>query len=550
MIIKKLVKYWRFIFQVRFVFIANLIIFIFLLARNPFSERTLIPNLEPYPDTIHYTLPPRSLVMGGPFMIYREDRSARTSVGPLYSLTLIPFYLINHDVRMFYFANVLMSLVSLWLLFLILKKITEDKLVVGLTLFLFVTNYFNYWFPQWAMAENLLMPIFFFGVWLLMSKPRIGYVFGAALVTVAFYATKKACAPLTIVFAIMYLLKLLVSKNRFKNTMWFVLFSVVIFLPLLWYQITYIGGNPLEVFSGLFSHFSKSGQIASVVTPTSVGNAWFSMKYLTINLPLYLKALVGDRARFLWDFTPVVSRWVGVLGLFGLFTAIFVRRFRLISVTLIFLLLGEILFMSVFYAFDMRYVYHAIPTLLLGFAILMSLSRDFFERKRMSKVFVCLVVIIFGTYFLKNAVRLKSQIMINVKYAETPWYYISVLKLNDFFTKEKVVNDNKPIVISPMPPYYIDYYSNGNYELLPLSNDQEFRHGMNETWGTRDYSDLFKIYRDYLKSGRSLYVSTYGLGNEAYLHKSFDNLRKTFMLEEVYDGCYTQCKIYQVKISK
>lgn len=483
-------------------------------------------------------------------MIYREGRSAQTSVGPLYSLTLIPFYLINHDVRMFYFANILMSMVSLWLFFLILKKITEDKIIVGLTLFLFVTNYFNYWFPQWAMAENLLMPIFLFGVWLLMSKPTTKYIFGAALVTAAFYATKKASAPLTVVYGIMYLLKLLAGKNKLKNAVWFILFSVVIFLPLFWYQITYIGGNPLAVFSGLFNFFSKPGQVDGVVASVPVGSSWFSMSYLKINLPLYLKALVGDRARFLWDFTPIVSLWIGVMGLLGLFAAIFVRRFRLISVALILLLFGEILFMSVFYAFDMRYIYHAIPTLLLGFAFLLSLLRDFLKRKKANKVFIGLILIIFGSYFLKNAIGLKSQIMINIKYAETPWYYISVLKLNDYFTEDKILDGKKPIVISPMPPYYIDYYSNKNYELLPLSNEQEFRKGMNEAWGIRDYSDLFKIYRGYLEEGRLLYVSTYGLGNEVYLHNAFDSLKSKFVLNEVYDGCYTQCKIYQVKIAK
>jgi len=104
-----------------------------------------------------------------------------------------------------------------------------------------------------------------------------------------------------------------------------------------------------------------------------------------------------------------------------------------------------------------------------------------------------------------------------------------------------------PYVISPMPPYYIDFYSNGNYRLLPLDKDQEFRQSKEAAWGYEDYSDFHGIYKKYLLEGYPVYVSTYGLGNEFYLHEAFDELSKDFKLTEVQNECYTQCKIYKLE---
>jgi hypothetical protein len=234
------------------------------------------------------------------------------------------------------------------------------------------------------------------------------------------------------------------------------------------------------------------------------------------------------------------------VGVFGLIVACFVpKKTRYLSISIIALLMSQILFMSMFYAVDMRYIYFAIPTLLLGFSLLLSNLRARFMKKRAYSVFVLIIFALFGYYFFNNALRIKNQIVLNIKYAETPWYYISVLKLNDYFTQESAV---KPVVISPMPPYYIDYYSNGNYLLLPLSPEQEFRSGKVQAWGDYNYSDLHGVYRKLLEEGGQLYVSTYGLGNEAHLHRAFDDLSNDFVLKEVSNNCYELCKIYKLEL--
>ncbi len=152
------------------VFFVTLVIFLLLLAKNPFSQRTLIPNFEPYPDTIHYVNAAQSLVRGHGLAIWREGRSLQTSVPPLYSLFLTPLFFIHNDPRVFFFTNIILALFSFLFFYLIIKKITKNQIIQSIALFLYTTNYFFYWYPSLAMAENLTLFLFMTGT-LLLVRP-------------------------------------------------------------------------------------------------------------------------------------------------------------------------------------------------------------------------------------------------------------------------------------------------------------------------------------------------------------------------------------------
>jgi hypothetical protein len=114
----------------------------------------------------------------------------------------------------------------------------------------------------------------------------------------------------------------------------------------------------------------------------------------------------------------------------------------------------------------------------IGCALLFVTIPDFFKfnfaDKKHDKINTYIISGILGVLILvygaTNAMRLKSAVMINLKYAETPWYYISVQTLNDYF-KNNDRNAKKPIVISALIPYYVDFFANGNYRLLPVVPD-------------------------------------------------------------------------------
>jgi len=135
--------------------------------------------------------------------------------------------------------------------------------------------------------------------------------------------------------------------------------------------------------------------------------------------------------------------------------------------------------------------------------------------------------------------------MLNLKYSETPWYYLAIVQLNQYF--KTVPSDGKnPLVISAHPPYFVDFYSNGNYDLLPLAPDQEFRDKKNLAWGPNNYSDLIVLYRKYIDNGHDLFIQNSGLGNVAHLTGFYQTIKDNFDFVEVTEGCYNTCNIYKL----
>jgi len=243
-----------------FSFIICLILFGLLLFKNPFSERTLIPNFEPYPDTFNYVVPAIHFFENKSFEISREGRNLTPGVPPLYSIFLIPVFLIYGDPRMFYFTNLGLAVASFSLFYLILKKLINNSWVVGFSLFLYVTNYFIYWYPTLAMAENLLLALFLLGVFLLTVKISSRRMFLAGLIPVSFYATKYAAAPLAVIFLGFYFLRIIAEKgNVRRNFLFFILsFSLSSILFFL-YQYFAIGSNILKDLVGYIMSFFTHG---------------------------------------------------------------------------------------------------------------------------------------------------------------------------------------------------------------------------------------------------------------------------------------------------
>jgi len=537
--VKRIVRVWNWLTKEKVIFVFSAVILLSLLYKDVFSERTLISNLEPFPDTFHYIVPARSLASGGEFKIVREFGSISSSVAPLYSLILTPVFVIKSDPRMFYFANVFLSFISLWFFYLLAKKLTRNKWIVGMTLFIYVTSFYVYWYPGFAMAENLILTLFMIGIYLLTLKVSLKNIAIAVALTASFYGTKYASAPLAISYAILYLGKMFKSnfgKPRAKKLLKAMILVAIVALLIPLFQY-------FQSKTGLISTFARV--IKGIFSGTKSGSSWFSKEYVPQNLSFYLEALIGQKKRFLWEFTPILPSYLATLGVSGLVIGIINKKTRFIAGSLIAMLLLQIFFLSTFYAADIRYIYFAIPTLIVGILFLFEKVWGFSKKKHTKTLFYVFLVGLTGYYLVTNALRIKNQVVLNLKYAETPWYYVSVLELNNFFLEKK---EPKPIVISSMPPYYIDYFSNNNYDLLPLSPQQEFRKNRELIWGPGDYSNLHVLYKEKILEGRELYFSTYGLGVESYLHHSFDALSKEFKLTQLDSKCYNQCRVYSVEL--
>jgi hypothetical protein len=524
----------------RKIILVAVIMLSLLLFKDVYSERTLIGNIEPNPDTLHYIVPARSLINGGPFGITREYGSIRTNVTPLYSLFLLPIYLINYDPRTYYFLNVLLAFSSFIIFSAVVRRLTGNKWVYGLTLLLYVSNYYIYWYPQWAMAENLLLTLFMLGANLIQSKVTSKKIIFASLIGASFFATKLSHASTSVVFGLIYMCKIFYDKRsekRLKNITSFVIWSLVFWIPLLYFAEQRLN----------FHIFSSSSTLAKTIATSSASSSpWYSKEYIPINLTKYINAFSGGSQRFLWDYTPMYPKWIAFLGLTGLFSAVFVKRNKFFATALLLILTMQTIFMSSFYAFDLRYLYFVIPIILIGNTLFFD-NLEKALRGGNKRVFIVIILIISGFYLSRNLIRIKDQIVLNLKYAEVPWHYKAVMNLNNYFS-QKALGDDRPFVISSQPPYYIDFYSNGNYRLLPLSKQQDFRSDRENVWGPGDYSDFTKLYDQKLKDGDEVYFSSYGLGIEGYLHSEFTKLQENFKVTLLTSNCFDLCNIYRVEM--
>jgi len=329
------------------------------------------------------------------------------------------------------------------------------------------------------------------------------------------------------------------------NFLFFVGSSILVFLIFSLWEFCTKGSTLIAtIFNTIGSLLLNSQKQVGNIAAT---NDWFSFGYLSTHLPEYLRAIVGGYSvRFLWEGTPLIPFFVGSTGILGLFIGLRSQKTRHICGSLIGMLFISILFMSTFYAIDMRYLYHAIPTLIIGFVIFWETLKSFVTRFTVLKKIGSLVFIgLLLFYFTGSVVRLKTQISINLRYAETPWYYLSVIQMNEYF---KTKTSKKPYVITAMIPYYVDYFSNHNYKLLPLSPSQDFFKKYNKTiWGKDNYSDLTRLYQKKISQNNEVYLLSY-LGSDGNIKKDMEEIQKNFSLTLVKTGCYGSCNIWKINI--
>lgn len=523
--------------------LAALITLLVLLAKNPYSERNLISNFEPFPDTFHYVVPPRCWLTGQGWKLCRPHQEGlKPEVPPLYSIGLIPFYLVNFDPRTFYFANILLSLTALSFFYLIIKRLTKFPLLQALILFVYVTNYFIYWYPNLAMAENLILPVFLAACWLFLrnlQRFKLTELVELGLLSSSFYFIKPAYAifsPLILGWLLILLIK---HRHQFSPLFQKLGVSAVIALT------SYLLLRNLSSIRWVLRGFSQLS-----LTPLAQDNNWFSFNHWLHNFPQYLQALVGKPIPFLWDRTPLVTPWMGWLGLGGYVLTLLRKKLRLKGLFFLSLLLAQIIFIASFYAIDGRYIYHAIPLMLIGMVMALDWLGLKLKTVHRSIVFGGLLILMGLVYVYPKLSLLKTQVMLNLKYAEQPWWYLAVKQLDEAIINQPApINGTRPVLIVAHPPFLFDFYSHHTFDLLPLTVNQDFRKDSRaKLWGPYDYSNYLKLYESFLKAGRTLYVTNYGLGNEKSYHQDYQAILDHFQTELISSGCYEQCNLFQLSL--
>jgi len=172
------------------------------------------------------------------------------------------------------------------------------------------------------MAENIVLPIFLLGILLLLSKTSKKNILLASIIPALLYSAKYAFIPIAIMYCFLYVLKIYLETRK-KKTLLLERSAIYILLLGMFFSFIFLYGyvvNKFNPFSGvmglIWSFFPNKYSGPSVVK--QVSNPWMSFQYVKLNLPQYLYSLIGKSARFLWDFTPIVSNWIGAIGILGL----------------------------------------------------------------------------------------------------------------------------------------------------------------------------------------------------------------------------------------
>lgn len=481
-------------------------IFGLLAGKNPFGIRSLVANLEPFPDTLYYSAPAWNFVKGNGFNMSVFGWQTKLIIPPLYSFFLIPFFGLFNDVRSFYLANILLLTATIILYLFWLKKIFKnDWLVIGLIGFLLVTNFYFYNLPSLLLAENMSLFFMVLALYLLTTKE----IYLSSFLGVGFWLIKFSNLPLGLVF---YFLK---SWQSPKRRYWMgVGFLLLVFIGYLVASKILIGHKNLSAATG------------------------FSLGYLKNNFVFYFKNLIGLTGQFLWFRQPMFSPLIGIIAFIGFIAGLFTKQWRRLSLNGLLIVFSLVVFMSFFYAPDTRYIITILPLWLVGVGIF------FTGFKLRNKMILILFFLIIYLFYNSLIIKLKNQIVLNLKYKEDPWNYLAVRQFNQFFSQSQ---NQGGYLGTFLPPFYINYFTNDRYHYLPLIETQDFfpgEEGFLKQMGIRDIKDF---YRKLLKQNKKIFVSNYYTANLKEWQEYFESLKENFNLELKQEGCYNVCNIYEIR---
>ena len=508
-------------------------IFAILSFKKIYSSDTLVPNLEPYPDSLYYSVPAWNFVHGNGFVMKTQNTIIKQQTPPLYGIYLTPFFALFKDARSFYFANMILAVASIIFFVLIIETMFVGKglykavLIFFLGFFL-VTNFYFYTIPQLLMAEPITIFLVTLGIYLFVSKPTILKTLIAGQIGFLLILVKLSNLPYGILLTIMFFTKYFSTK--YLKT-FLISFGVGIV-----YFLIYIFKSKL-----LFNHKNLQG------------GSDFNFNHLKQGLTVYARTLFGKAGiRYLWFTEKFVPTIVVCLSILGFIVGVLKAPNRKVSLFFLIFIFIVVLFMSFFVVQDLRYIIAILPIYLASMGYLIQ-TVSLKINDSFAILFMLIVIIL--SLFLKSQgykeneraiITFKKQIGLNLRHREVPWNYEAVKTFNKFTEKFS----SKTIYIGTfLPAPYVEMFSNKKYKTLPISSWQEFywlesKLLQNVIGG----EDIAAGYKKLLLAGDKIYISHYYESNvPSQWPKQIKELTDNFVLTKVYQGCLGSCDIYQLK---
>jgi len=504
---------------------GGIVFYLLITFTNPLSTHHVLYNLEPYPDGLFYVSSALSLAKNAKFEVSYLGNAVQPRITPLYPIFLAIGYVFNARAPFFYATNVALGIGTLVFLFLSLREVSRNFWLILLGLSIYLAHGYVYWLVSLPMAENLslfLFAVMMFG--LLQKKLSFLNVILTSAVIGSLVLTKYTLIGPTVVAAAYLFWRVLKQKEWKKIAVMTGIFLILAVL-FLTEQLS-MGFNPFASFT------THSFNQPSAVT----GSIFYSFHYFVPNTLSYVQSLIGVRTNFLWLTYPFTT--FGLMIFFGIGNLFLLWKKKLLhSALFLCLFFSQLPILLIFYVTDERYLIVTLPLLALGVVYVFSQL----ERRTWLTLLLCAAI---ALQVVSQLAFFKYLVATNLLNKSTAWQYEAVQVFNEKLSA-------RSYLITALPPLFVDVYSNHQYQLLPLSNTQEFADKKEYLWGQNiNYQNLVETYQSLLEQGQTVFVSNAYLTSQHEFEDHFLELKQNFILDKTADGCLGTCDIYQLKLKK
>lgn len=469
-------------------------------------------NLEPYPDSFGYLTPVDNFIKGKGFEYSYQDHVIPQRMPPLYSLVLLPLYVVFSSPISFYFTNIILGLLTIIGLFLLIKLFVKDNLIIAGLLMLYLLHGYVLFIVSTPMAENLTLTLFVWALYLFfIEKHNVYQTLLVSFLIVGLLLTKYVYVGVGLVLGMLFVFKYWRQRQQAK------IFYLVSFSSLLiGMLIIYL--NYLD-----WSSFKYVNQLKA-----------FSLSYFQQAISFYLPTLMGKMTSFLWLRYPLSSVVFNIFNLLVLMMVVFwKKKLRgLKGFELIYFAHLPILFM--YFYLDARFL---ITTIVLNIIFLCLLIKAL-DKKR------ALIIAVLGLGFfglIINQRGLYKQIIgQNLLGNSTAWHHRSVLNVGQF-----MADKDGAVMVTALHPPLFSLYGFGQEQLLPISATQEyFSDGI---WGEIN-PDIIAEVQSRVIDGQAVYVSNAYITAVPDYVKAFELIGQQFNLKLEKSGCLEACNIYSISL--
>ncbi len=531
----------------RLVLFLAFVFFILLSWKNPYNDTSLIGNFDPFPDTMHYVVPARNFVLTGKFALEYNDQNVKIAVPPVYSWSLIPAYFINSDARTFYYVNIFLGLISIYLLYKISRRLSQSLFITGLILFLYTGTFVIFWQTQLAMSENILLPIML-GFILSVLQKKITYknLALSTILAISLYGSKYAILPCT-VFGILFIFGRIIFYFRFQKKEIYKHLAYVMIIAISTFVI--MNGHQ---FMNYFNKLLIANLNKDIIAQADM--SWFGFNYFFQSGPKYFSALMGFPVYNLWETKAILPFGLAALVLIWSLYALGIKKYRPLAILVIGFTAAQLSFLSLTAMIEGRYAFIFLPVIYTGLAAFCGWGKEFLEKhfgqNKTIIITLFLVILSAGAFSFYHLQEWKTQLLVNFHGSERPWWHIAMVKEDQILSQRKVEQDN--FLISVMPPFMWNFYrykSSPSYQIMPFSNSQDF--SSTNIWANNGLSDVLRtdlpaFYASERTKGREIYLSTVGF-NENY-RKFMTHYEKLFNFEILDENCGNLCTLYHLTL--